>query len=120
MVHLCCRLLQRGGASTYACNGSNPLIVRGNLRIGEGVSFSVDLGGVNGNVLIKGDFIQNGGVFNIASGIGNSTVVEIDGNLIQSPSGLITETNSGLPSIELHGSALQVVSLSEWIIAKQH
>ena len=101
-----------GGTVTYACNGSNPLTIRGNLRIGEGVSFSVDLGGVNGNILIKGDYIQNGGVFNIASGVGNSTVVEMDGNLIQSPSGLITETNTGLPSIELHGSSLQVVSLN--------
>ena len=101
-----------GGTVNYTCNGSNPLKVQGNLRIGEGVSFTVDLGGANGNLFVKGDFIQNGGVFNIASGAGNSTVVEIDGNLIQSSSGLITETNSGFPSIELGGTSLQVISLT--------
>jgi hypothetical protein len=104
--------LAAGGSVTYACNGSNPLTIKGNLRIGEGVSFSVDLVGANGNVSVKGDYIQNGGIFNIASGAGNSTVVEIDGNLIQSPSGLITETNTGLPCIELGGSSLQVISLT--------
>lgn len=100
-----------GGSVTYTCNGSNPLTINGNLQIDQGVNFSVDLGGANGNVLVKRDLIQNGGVFNIASGMGNTTVVRINGNLIQSTGSLITETNSGLPSIELNGSSSQVISL---------
>jgi hypothetical protein len=100
-----------GGAVTYTCNGSNLLTINGNLQIDQGVNFSVDLGGTNGNVLIKRDLIQNGGVFNIASGMGNTTVVRINGNLIQSTGSFITETNTGLPTIELNGSASQVISL---------
>jgi len=101
-----------GGAISYTCNGSNTLTLNGNLQINEGVNFSVDLGGVNGNILIKGDYIQNGGVFNIASGAGNSTSVRIKGNLVQSAAGTITETNTGLPSIELNGVSLQVIFLA--------
>ncbi|MFI5155417.1 MAG: hypothetical protein ACHQEM_04500 [Chitinophagales bacterium] len=110
------RAVASGGATTYACNGSNPLTINGNLQIEEGVNFSVDLGGANGNVLIKRDYIQNGGIFNLASGAGNSTIVRISGNLIQSPGAQITETNTGLPAIELNGTAPQIISLSGTII----
>ncbi len=110
------RAVASGGASTYACNGSNPLTINGNLQIEEGVNFSVDLGGANGNVFIKRDYIQNGGIFNLASGAGNSTVVKISGNLIQSPGAQITETNTGLPVIELNGTAPQIISLSGTIM----
>jgi hypothetical protein len=101
-----------GGAISYTCNGSNTLTVNGNLQINEGVNFSVDLGGANGNISIKGDYIQNGGIFNIASGAGNSTSVSIRGNLVQSSAGSITETNTGLPSIELNGNSQQVIFLA--------
>jgi hypothetical protein len=105
------RSVAAGGTITYTCNGSNPLTINGNLQIDPGVNFSVDLGGANGNLSISRDLIQNGGVFNIASGMGNTTVVKIDGNLIQSSGSVITETNSGLPVIELNGNSAQVISL---------
>ena len=101
-----------GGTVNYTCNGSNTLTIRGNLQINDGVSFNVDLGGVNGNIKIKGDYIQNGGLFNLASGAGNLTVVNIQGNLFQSATGRITETNTGLPAIELNGSSTQNISLA--------
>ncbi|HTS43003.1 MAG TPA: hypothetical protein VMH01_01300, partial [Puia sp.] len=101
-----------GGTVNYTCNGSNTLTIRGNLQINDGVSFNVDLGGVNGNIKIKGDYIQNGGVFNLASGAGNLTVVSIRGNLFQSATGRITETNTGLPAIELNGSSPQNILLA--------
>ncbi|MFI5152471.1 MAG: hypothetical protein ACHQET_04010 [Chitinophagales bacterium] len=101
-----------GGAITYTCNGSNPLTIHGNLQINLGVTFSVDLGGVNGNILIEGDFVQNGGVFNLASGAGNSTIARIQGNLIQSSGAQITESNSGQPVLEIGGTSLQIISLA--------
>ena len=101
-----------GGNISYTCNGTNPLTINGNLEIDEGVNFSVDLRGANGNIFIKGDYIQNGGIFNIASGAGNSTVVSIQGNLHQLAAGQITETNTGFPSIELKGSSVQTISLA--------
>ncbi|MBS1599093.1 MAG: hypothetical protein JST75_12785 [Bacteroidetes bacterium] len=101
-----------GGAITYTCTGSNTLTVNGNMQINAGVTVSVDLAGANGNIICKGDYIQQGGTLNLASGAGNSTVMHIRGNLVQSVTGQITETNTGIPFIELDGSTLQLVSLA--------
>jgi hypothetical protein len=105
------RSVASGGATSYTCNGSNTLTINGNLQIEQGVNFSVDLGGSNGNILIGKDLIQNGGIFNLASGMGNTTVVRIAGSIIQSVGSTITETNTGLPTIELNGVSTQVISL---------
>jgi len=101
-----------GGAITYTCTGSNTFTVNGNLQINPGVNLSIDLASANGNIIVKGDYIQNGGVFNLASGAGNSTVARIQGNLLQLPAGQITETNTGLPVIELNGLSTQTISLA--------
>jgi len=101
-----------GGAVTYTCTGSNTFNVNGNMQINTGVNLSIDLAGANGNIIVHGDYIQNGGVFNIASGAGNSTIARIQGNLVQSATGQITETNTGLPVIELNGLTTQFISLA--------
>ncbi len=99
------------GTKTYACNGSNELTINGQLQINPGVNFNVNLGGIKGNVLIKKDLIQNGGMFNIASGAGNSTVVYIGGTLQQAAGSQITETNTGLPTLEFNGNSIQHISV---------
>ena len=95
---------------TYTGSGANQLTVNGNLEINAGVTFRLDLTGNSGNVSIYGDYIQNGGVFNIANGP-NTTIVKIAGHLQQSATGNITETDAGLPVIELNGAAAQAVAL---------
>lgn len=99
-----------GSNRTYTGSGANLLTVNGNLEINAGVTFRLDLTGAGGNVSIYGDYIQNGGVFNIANGP-NSTIVKIAGNLQQSATGNITETDAGLPVIELNGATTQSVAL---------
>ena len=99
-----------GSSRAYTGTGANQLTVNGNLEINAGATFNVDLSGTNGNVLVKGNYIQNGGVFNIA-GVANNTVVKIAGNLQQSATGSITETDAGLPVIELNGTTPQAVAL---------
>lgn len=101
-----------GAAVNYTCTGANPLTVRGNLRIGANVSMSMDLSGVNGNVVVEGDFIQEGGQLNLASGAGDNTVCRISGDLYQSAGATITETNNGNPVIELNGSRSQAVAMA--------
>ncbi len=101
-----------GGTIAYTCNGTNPLTVNGDFQINTGVNFSTDLRSANGNIIIKGNYIQTGGIFNIASGAGNTTNVSIRGDLLQSSAGLITETNTGFPFIELNGSSPQIISLA--------
>jgi hypothetical protein len=101
-----------GTPVNYTCTGANPLTVRGNLRIGANVSMSMDLSGANGNILIEGDFIQEGGQLNLASGAGDNTVCRINGDLYQSANATITESNNGSPVLELNGNRSQAVAMA--------
>jgi hypothetical protein len=101
-----------GAAVNYTGTGANPLTVRGNLRIGPNVSMSMDLSGSNGNIFIDGDFIQEGGQLNLASGTGDNTICRISGDLYQSVNATITESNSGSPVLELNGNRSQAVAMA--------
>lgn len=101
-----------GAAVNYTCTGANPLTVRGNLRIGANVSMSMDLSGANGNIFVDGDFIQEGGQLNLASGAGNNTVCRVGGDLYQSANAIITESNNGNPVLELNGNRSQAVAMA--------
>jgi hypothetical protein len=94
------------GAKTYNANGVNRALIRGDFIIGEGVSFNLDL---DDTVFIKGNYEQQGGVFNLGSS--NNTIVQINNHFIQS-AGVITEDDNGLPVIELNGSNSQSVTAS--------
>ncbi|HEX4371698.1 MAG TPA: hypothetical protein VHZ50_00185, partial [Puia sp.] len=104
-----------GGTKVYTGTGSNPLIITGDLQINSGATMNVDLASVNGNIIINGNYIQNGGTFNVSSGAGDNSIVKIKGNITQT-SGIITETNTGLPVIELDGTAQQTVSMQGTIM----
>ena len=105
-----------GNSVNYTCTGANPLLVRGNLRIGANVSMSMDLSGINGNIQVEGDFIQEGGRLNLASGNGDNSVLRIQGDLYQSPSAIITETSNGNPWLELNGVRMQEIDMSGLIL----
>lgn len=99
-----------GGIKTYTGSGNNPLAIQGDFQIGAGVTFKSDLATKNGNINLAGDFIQNGGVLDLASGP-DSSILKIKGNLTQSPGSVITESVTGLPAIELVGSSVQNISM---------
>jgi hypothetical protein len=101
-----------GSAVNYTCSGANPLLVRGNLRIGTDVSMSMNLSGPNGNMQIDGDFIQEGGQLNLAVGTGGQTVLCVRGNITQSASSVITETANGNPYLELNGFNQQEINMA--------
>ena len=105
-----------GAMVNYTCTGANPLRVRGNLRIGPSVSMSMDLSGSNGNLQVDGDFIQEGGQLNLASGTGDNTVLRIKGDLYQSSAATITETNNGNPFLELNGERMQEIAMAGRIL----
>jgi hypothetical protein len=106
----------QGAMVNYTCSGSNPLHIRGNLRIGVNVNMSIDLGGVNGNILVEGDFIQEGGQLNLASGTGDNTILRVMGDLYQSSPSIITESSSGFPTLELNGLRSQEIAMAGRII----
>jgi hypothetical protein len=99
-----------GSVVNYTCSGSSPLHVRGDLRIGVQVNLSVNLSGAAGNIQVDGDFIQEGGVLNLASGTGNSTMLGIRGNFNQSPEAMISATSTAEPGLELNGSRVQQIA----------
>jgi hypothetical protein len=106
----------QGAMVNYTCSGANPLRVRGNLRIGSNVNMSVDLSSPNGNIQVEGDFIQEGGQLNLASGTGDNTVLRIMGDLYQSSESMITETSNGIPTLELNGQHRQEIAMAGRII----
>lgn len=100
-----------GGARTYTASGSNTLTVNGNLIVQSGVTLSLDLASANGNVIIKGN-LQNAGTINLASGAGDNSILKIAGHITQTTTGTLTESNTGLPSIELNGTIRQNISIA--------
>ncbi len=105
-----------GSPVNYTCTGANPLLIRGNLRIGANVSMSMDLSGINGNIQVVGDFIQEGGRLNMAAGNGDNSILRIQGDLYQSPGAIITETSNGNPWLELNGIRMQEIAMSGFIL----
>ncbi len=105
-----------GNSVNYTCTGANPLLIRGNLRIGANVSMSMDLSGISGNIQVMGDFIQEGGRLNLATGNGDNSVLRIQGDLYQSPSAIITESSNGNPWLELNGKRMQEIAMSGLIL----
>jgi len=97
-----------GGSQTYNASGSSPVIINGDFQINSGVQFNLDL---TKDMVINTDYIQKGGVFNVASQNNNNTV-KIKGAISQAASAIITETASGLPVIEICGDQKQTVSLA--------
>lgn len=94
-----------GGSQVYNASGANPVLIKGDFQLNNGVQFNMDM---TTDMVIAGDYKQNGGVLNLASQA-NNNAVKISGNVYQSVAGVITETSGGLPVIELCGSINQQV-----------
>lgn len=105
-----------GAIVNYTGSGANQLLVRGDLRIGPNVNISMALSGVNGNVQVEGDFIQEGGQLNLASGSGINTTLRVKGNLHQYAEAIITKTSPGNPFLELNGIRQQEIEMAGKII----
>ena len=94
-----------GSTQFYNAIAASPLTINGDLVINSGVTVNLD---ITNDVIIKRDFIQNGGIFNIASQP-NNNITFIKRNLVQN-NGTITETSAGLPVIELNGTSNQNIT----------
>src|SRR3954471_24552355 len=94
-------------ALTYASNGSNKVLIRGDLHINPRVTFTV---GFDDTIRVKGNFYHDGNILNLSNN-GNPTVLLLEGNANSSVNSTITETNVGRPVIMLGGSAVQDIHL---------
>jgi hypothetical protein len=91
-----------GGVQVYATSAANPFVVNGDLVIKTGVTLNLD---ITAATTIKGNYQQEGGVFNLASQSNNNSIF-IEGNFIQT-AGIITETAGGSPVVHLKSSIAQ-------------
>lgn len=95
-----------GTSKAYNASGSTATLIRGDLVINDGVSFNLDL---KATVTVKGNYLQNGGRFNLGSNA-NNTIVKIAGHLTQTKGDITTNTPGDLPTLELNGTHSQQVS----------
>lgn len=88
-----------GKARTYTSSASSIVTVRGDLSFTGDVAYNLNF---TKDLVIEGDLIQKGGSFNIATKA-TSNNVKIKGNIKQDAGAIITQSGTGVPSIELCG-----------------
>lgn len=94
-----------GGTKKYLSSGSNPFTIRGDFLLGAGVSYALNLSGL---VRIR-QAADIKGTLNLSSGsLSNTLIVEKDLHC----SGIITESGTAAPIVELGGTAPQQLSLT--------
>jgi hypothetical protein len=95
------------GSVTYIGSGGIPLNIRGDLQINTGVTLSVSMSAA---CIIHGNYNQfPSSVFNLQNST-NNNFVRIAGDLLIQ--GTITETGTGLPVMELNGTAHQHITVT--------
>jgi hypothetical protein len=95
------------GPVTYSGNGTSTLQIRGDLRIGTGVTFSL---GLAANCIINGDLLQSAAsLFNMQNSTHNN-LVRIRGNV--KCEGVISKSGTGQPVLELNGPAEQNIQMN--------
>jgi hypothetical protein len=97
----------RGGTINYTGTGTNSLTIRSDLEIMPGVNLSLNL---EGKLLIGGDLLHNGGIFNLGS-TARHLVLELEGHFRQSASAITTESGTAQPEIVLHGNTVQELEI---------
>ena len=96
-----------GGACNYTASGSNPVLIREDLRLDAGVTLTLNF---SDTIFIKGNLEQQPGTFNLGSSI-KSMALQVEGNINQLTGGVITESGFGRHSIVLANPQTQLLSL---------
>ncbi len=99
------------GTASYIGSGANPLNINGNFKINNGVTFAISM---SANFIIHGNYDQaSSSIFNLQSST-NNNIVRIKGNV--TGQGSITESNTGLPTLELNGTTNQNLNITGSIV----
>jgi len=94
-------------ASASGSTAASPFTVNGDLVIKQGVKLQLD---ITAATTIRGQYIQEGGVFNLASQA-NSNTVFVQGNCLQTAGSIVASANAR-PSLVFNGQQLQQVQLT--------
>lgn len=94
------------GTNTYSGTGASPLTIRGDLKINTGAVFSISM---SADVVINGNYLQADiSTFNLQTAANNNKV-RVNGDI--QVLGTITESGTGLPTLELTGAASQTIAI---------
>ena len=95
-----------GGTATYPANGSLTCNIRGDLILNSGVTLSISM---SAPIIVQQDLSMSPlSTFNLQSST-NNNIVSIAGDLLIG--GTITESNVGLPKLELNGVMSQQLTI---------
>jgi hypothetical protein len=95
------------GTASYIGSGANPLNINGDLKIKTGVTFAISM---SANFILHRNYDQAAlSTFNLQSST-NNNIVRIKGNV--TGQGIITESNTGLPTLELNGTTNQNLNIT--------
>ena len=95
-----------GSMLKYTAAGTMGVRIRSDFEIGPGVTCGLNF---SDTIKINGDFIDSGTV-----DMGNTArnvVLAVNGNMLQSPSGVISESGTGMQEIVLQGTLTQQISV---------
>lgn len=99
--------LANGATVTYPASGAFPCNIRGDLILNSGVTLSISM---SAPIIVQQDLIMSSlSTFNLQSST-NNNIVSIAGDLLIG--GTITETNVGLPKLELNGVMSQQLTIT--------
>ncbi|OQP65145.1 hypothetical protein [Niastella populi] len=93
------------GTVTYTASGTNTITLKSDLYIGTGVTFSLNF---SDTLFVGRDLIQQGGTLNLGNN-NRSLVTVVNRHVVQSATGVITETGTGLPEMVFGGNTLQQI-----------
>lgn len=93
------------GTVTYTASGTNNITLKSDLHIGAGVTFSLNF---SDTLFVGRDLIQQGGALNLGNN-NRSLVTVVNRHLVQSTTGVISETGTGLPEMVFGGNTLQQI-----------
>jgi hypothetical protein len=93
------------GAITYTASGTNRVTVKSDLQVGTGVMLSLNC---SDTLFIGRDLIQQGGTLNL-SNAARKLVTVINRHLVQSGTGIISESGTVFPELVLSGNVNQQI-----------
>jgi hypothetical protein len=100
------------GPLNYTGAGTNPLNIRNDLVINDGVTLSLNM---SDTIFIGRDYIQHKAIVNLAS-TNRMLVVSIKNNIIVEATGTITETGSSQPEILITGNSNHTINIQGTIL----
>lgn len=96
-----------GGSLNYTAAGTNRVILRGGLEIGDGVIFNLNF---SDTIFVRKDFVERNAVFDLGT-TARSVVFAVEGDVSLQGGGMITATGTGGQQILFLSNSSQLIAI---------